>query len=166
MLNDRYVTVPLELLHLDPTNARKHGVKNLSAIKGSLAKFGQQKPIIITKSYVIIAGNGTYYAAKELGWKEIDCRITDLEGAVAMAYALADNRTAELAEWDMDILGKQLQALNEDNFGISEIGFDLGDFGFESKLKTSPDGSIEYGEGEFSKFAHQCPRCGFEFDGD
>ena len=115
-------------LHPDPANARKHDDKNLKAIKGSLAKFGQQKPIVVSASRVVIAGNGTLEAAKALGWTEIDVVETDLSGAEAIAFALADNRTAELAAWDDDILGKALHALREDGFDIEAIGFDIGDF--------------------------------------
>lgn len=123
-----YAVVAIDKLSLDPSNARKHGDQNLSAIKGSLSKFGQQKPIVVTRKNVVIAGNGTLAAAKDLGWKEIQVRYTDLSGPEAIAFALADNRTSELAEWDKDILGAQLQALYEDGFGIAEIGFDPGDW--------------------------------------
>jgi ParB family chromosome partitioning protein len=112
-------------LHPDPANARKHDDKNLKAIKGSLAKFGQQKPIVVSASRVVIAGNGTLEAAKALGWTEIDVVETDLSGAEAIAFALADNRTAELAAWDDDILGKALHALREDGFDIEAIGFEM-----------------------------------------
>jgi len=57
-------TILVADLHLDPSNARNHPTKNLDAIKGSLAKFGQQKPIVIDKNNVVIAGNGTLEAAK------------------------------------------------------------------------------------------------------
>lgn len=115
----------------DPSNARKHSDKNLDAIKGSLAKFKQQKPIVVNKDNVIIAGNGTFEAAKALGWKEIDIVRSSLKGAEALAFALADNRTSELAEWDDEVLGKQLQALYEDGFGIEDIGFDPSDIVFD-----------------------------------
>lgn len=111
-------------LHFDPANARKHSEKNLSAIKGSLAKFGQQKPIVVDKNNVVIAGNGTLQAAKSLGWDSISAVKTELEGAEAIAFALADNRTAELAEWDIDPLNKTLQSLKDIDFDLGAIGFD------------------------------------------
>jgi site-specific DNA-methyltransferase (adenine-specific) len=112
----------------DPVNARKHDEKNLMATKGSLARFKQQKPIVVGKNNVVIAGNGTLQAAIDLGWTEIEIKRSTLTGAEATAYALADNRTAELAEWDDDILGPQLQGLMEDGIDIAEFGFDPGDF--------------------------------------
>ena len=62
----------------DPNNARTHNTKNIEAIKGSLLKFGQQKPIVINKEGVVIAGNGTLQSARELGWQEIDVVVTEL----------------------------------------------------------------------------------------
>lgn len=111
-------------LSLDPKNARKHNKKNLEAIKGSLTKFGQQKPIVVTKENVIIAGNGTYAAAKELGWTEIDVVVSTLDAVNQKAFALADNRTAELAEWDDSFLTETLKSLGEIKFDLGSIGFD------------------------------------------
>lgn len=112
-------------LAFDPNNARQHDQKNIDAIKGSLAKFGQQKPIVIDENGVVIAGNGTLQSAKELGWKEIDCVVTELDSFNKTAFALADNRTAELAAWDNKILDDQLAVLMGCDFNITDIGFDL-----------------------------------------
>lgn len=109
----------------DPNNARTHDEKNLAAIKGSLAKFKQQKPIVIDKNNVVIAGNGTLQAAKELGWESIDVVVTTLDKWDKTAFALADNRTAELADWDSTVLDEQLKALDDIDFDIGDIGFDL-----------------------------------------
>ncbi len=120
------VKVSLSNLFEDPSNARSHDEKNLSAIKGSLLKFGQQHPIIIDKNNVILAGNGRFRAAKELGWTSMDCIVTDLDSSTdKTAFALADNRTSELATWDTDILSDTLKALDEDGFDVTAIGFDL-----------------------------------------
>lgn len=116
--------ISISAVVLDPANARKHGAKNLEAIKGSLARFGQQKPIVLGKNGVVIAGNGTVTAARELGWDEIDAVRTDLEGTDATAFALADNRTSELAEWDSEVLTRTLRALDELDFDLASIGFD------------------------------------------
>lgn len=116
--------VPISSLSQDPSNARKHSKKNLDAIKGSLAKFDLQKPIVISSDNIVLAGNGTLAAAKELGWKDIGIIRSKLTGTEAIAYAIADNRTGELAEWDDDILGKALGGLKAENFDLKEIGFD------------------------------------------
>ena len=112
-------------LYNDPNNARKHDEKNLKAIKGSLKKFGLQKPIVIDLKDIVIAGNGTLEAARQLGWDEIDCVVTELDNFNATAFAIADNRTSDLSTFDEMILGSTLQALREDGFDLGEIGFDL-----------------------------------------
>lgn len=163
-------TVAISKLVFDPANARKHDKKNLEAIKGSLARFGQQKPIVVGKNNVVIAGNGTIAAALEIGWTMINIVRTDLTGSEATAFALADNRTAELASWDVEILGKTLQALHEDGFNIDEIGFDTSklfqDEGDTTTVSgtTTITGSKELSESDFQEFDHQCPKCGFEFN--
>ena len=110
-------------LSLDPSNVRKHSKKNLEAIKASLRKFGQQKPIVVDAKGIVIAGNGTLTAAQELGWTDIQIVRTELAGVEATAFAIADNRTAELAEWD-ETLGEVLVALAANDFDLNEIGFD------------------------------------------
>ena len=59
-------TVPLTSLTPDPLNARKHNRRNIDAIKASLSKFGQRKPIVVTNDGTVIAGNGTLEAATSL----------------------------------------------------------------------------------------------------
>lgn len=112
-------------LTLDPNNARMHDQKNLSAIAGSLELFGQRKPIVIDSANVIVAGNGTVQAAKLLNWEKVACvRIpADWTSEQIKAYALADNRTAEMAKWDDEILGIQLLELAESDFPIQQFGF-------------------------------------------
>ena len=115
-------TIKITDLHQDPANVRTHGKRNLAAIKASLARFGQQKPIVIDRSNVVRAGNGTLQAAIELGWDEIECVQSELAGSDLAAFAIADNRTAELAEWGDD-LGEMLQQLVDDGVDLGDIGF-------------------------------------------
>lgn len=132
-------TVAIDTLVLDPTNARKHDAKNLEAIKGSLLKFGQQKPIVVNKDGVVVAGNGTLEAMRSLGKQTIAVVRTDLKGNDAVAYALADNRTTDLSIWDDEILGKTLQGLYEDNYAIADIGFDPDEYIKPSEGLTPDD---------------------------
>jgi DNA modification methylase len=115
-----------ELRH-DDQNARTHDQANLKAIAGSLEQFGQRKPIVITQDNKVVAGNGTLTAAKLIGWTEIDCvRVpADWTADQIKAYALADNRTAELAQWDEQVMAAQLLDLQEAGFDIEAIGFEL-----------------------------------------
>jgi ParB-like chromosome segregation protein Spo0J len=111
--------VPIDSVSPDPANARKHPDRNLEAIKGSLRRFGQQKPIVVDSKGVVRAGNGTLAGAKALGWTEIAIVRSDLPLSELTAYAIADNRTAELAEWDEDILAG---VLSDPDLG--DVGFD------------------------------------------
>jgi DNA modification methylase len=113
------VTMKVSDLSQDPANARKHDEKNIDSIIASLRRFGQQKPIVVDASNVVRAGNGTLEAAKRLGWDSIECVKTSLKGSDAIAYAIADNRTAELAEWDSDILAAQLSGLLTDDEALA-----------------------------------------------
>ena len=120
--------VSISDLSFDPSNVRRHSNRNIDAIKDSLSAFGQQRPILVDRRGVVLAGNGTMAAAKALGWKTIRVLRSELEGAQAIAYAIADNRTAELAEWDQEGLLRQLNALqieSEDLFNAS--GFETSD---------------------------------------
>lgn len=111
-------------LSQDPANARKHGTRNIEAIKASLRRFGQQKPIVVDSSNVVRAGNGTLEAARDLGWKSVSVVRTTLQGTDATAFAIADNRTAELAEWDDEVLAATLESLQfEDADLLDDVGF-------------------------------------------
>ena len=126
-MNDlRTVKVNIDSLRLDPDNARKHSDKNIDSIIGSLKRFGQRKPIVVTGANIVIAGNGTLQAAKKLGWSQIVVSYVPADWSFeqARAYALADNRTAELGEWDNDKLAMQLIELDS-------VGWELNDVGFE-----------------------------------
>ncbi len=107
-------TVAIDKLSTDPANARSHSQANVDAIAGSLRRFGQQKPIVVDNSGVVRAGNGTLAAARQLGWDDIQVVYTQLEGSEATAFAIADNRTAELADWNDEALAASLHGLDED----------------------------------------------------
>jgi ParB-like chromosome segregation protein Spo0J len=118
-------TISIDDLELDPNNARKHSEKNINAICESLTQFGQRKPIVINANDVVIAGNGTVEAARKLGIKALEVvRVpADWSEEKIKAYALADNRTAELASWDAEILLSQLNELNIADWDINALGF-------------------------------------------
>ena len=120
----RTVKLPIAKVHIDPANARIHSERNIQAISASLARFGQQRPIVIDAKSVVRAGSGTLEAARALGWTHIDCVRSNLEAVDLSAYAIADNRTAELADWDDDILKGALQSLIDEGVPIEDMGFE------------------------------------------
>ena len=107
-----------ELIH-DPANARTHDRRNLDAIKASLRAYGQRTPIVVQITSdgrrIIRKGNGTTQAARELAeggdprWWMIAAVEVREDSLSATGYAIADNRTSELAAWDDDVLGALLQ---------------------------------------------------------
>ena len=158
-------TIAVAELSLDPSNVRKHSRRNLDAIKASLRKFGQQKPIVVDAKGIVLAGNGTLTAAKELGWTEIQITRTELAGVEATAFAIADNRTAELAEWDEDGLTKVLESLKvEDADLLAATGFDSKEFSQPITETIIPDSQAKEINVEGFEMACKCPRCGMEFD--
>lgn len=108
----------LEELHPDPANARTHSDRNIESIRASLAEFGQYKPIVVQAGTgKIIAGNGTYEAARLLGWENIDCNEIEADDMRAMAIAIADNRLGDPdigSEWDKKRLAMVLGQMDED----------------------------------------------------
>ena len=119
----RPLAVPMAALNPDPNNAMTHGEKNLSTIMNSLRRFKQRKPIVVQKNGMVIrAGNGTFEAAKTLGWTHIAAVVVDDEAPEATAYALVDNQSAKLAEWHDGNLAAQLQSLPDELRGVT--GFD------------------------------------------
>jgi len=127
------LVVKIDDLHEDPVNARKHGERNLAATEASLTKFKQRKPVVVNKRTGIIeAGNGTFACAKNMGWTHIAAVFVDDDPTTATGYSIADNRTAELAEWDLPVLSNLLKALNEAEADMSVTGF--ADFELEPLL--------------------------------
>jgi len=106
------LALEIDLLHPDPANARRHSRRNLEAIQASLERFGQRKPIVVQRQGMIVrAGNGTLAAAQTLGWRKLAAVVVDEGDVAATAYAIADNRSAELAEWDEPALAQLLSGL-------------------------------------------------------
>jgi len=121
----QHLAIPIENLMSDQNNARFHPKRNIDAIQESLKKFGQRIPIVVQKHGMIVrAGNARLEAARRLGWTHIAAIVLEETDFEAIAYGIADNRTAELAEWDKDCLAKLLSDLKaNDKFDELETGF-------------------------------------------
>ena len=98
----------------DPSNARKHNKRNVDEVAASLAEFGQHAPLVVQRSTNrVLVGNGRLEAMKALGWTEALVMYVDDDNITAVRRALADNRTAELAEWDDDVLAQVLREVGD-----------------------------------------------------
>jgi hypothetical protein len=119
---------PIDSFHIDPENARHHPPRNIELLKGSLNFYGQQKPIVVHKETRICkAGNGLLMAAAALGWKVIAVTRMDDDELTANGYAIMDNRSGELSEWDFSALGVQMERQELAGFPMDMLGFDAGE---------------------------------------
>jgi DNA modification methylase len=121
--------LPPARLRASATNARTHSKKQLKQIARSIERFGFVNPVLISDDSEIIAGHGRVEAAKMLGLKEVPAvRLSNLSPAERRAYVITDNRLAELAGWDRDLLASELKGLLELQFDDIELtGFSLGE---------------------------------------
>ena len=119
------LAVDISKLTLDPANARQHSERNLVSIQNSLSRFGQRKPIVVQKKGMVIrAGNGTVEAAKKLGWTEVAAVIIDEDNLEATSYAIADNRTGDLSDWDYNTLSELMRELDDmDSTSLTDLGW-------------------------------------------
>lgn len=122
------VLAPITSLKSHLGNARTHSDDQLTVLAGSLREFGFVNPVLVDASNTIIAGHGRVEAARRIGLKEVPTlRIESLSEAQIRAYRIADNRIAELAGWDKEILAIELQNLID-----VEVGFSIEVTGFSS----------------------------------
>jgi DNA modification methylase len=117
---------PVHELRAYPNNARTHSRKQLRQIANSIKKFGFCNPVLIDDAKQIIAGHGRVEAAKLLGIDAVPtCRLSHLSASDKRAYILADNRLAERAGWDKELLAIELQGLIELDVDIEVTGFEM-----------------------------------------
>jgi ParB-like chromosome segregation protein Spo0J len=112
------------------SNARTHTAKQIRQIATSIERFGFNNPILVDADDMIIVGHGRYAAVQLLGRSQVPTiRLDHLSDAQKRAYIIADNRLAELAGWDNDILAIELQYLLDADidFEITDVGFDTAD---------------------------------------
>lgn len=118
--------VPVEQLVPNPRQARTHSERQIRKIAHSIRQFGFVNPVLIDASNEIIAGAGRVEAAKQLGLTHVPTlRVEHLNDAEKRAYVLADNRLAEDAGWDRDLLAIELQGLIELDVSIELTGFEI-----------------------------------------
>jgi DNA modification methylase len=107
-------------------NARTHSRKQVKQIAAAIKEFGFTNPVLIDESDQIIAGHGRVAAAKLLGLAEVPTlQLSHLSPVQKRAYILADNRLAEKAGWDKEILAVELQGLLDDGFEVVLTGFEV-----------------------------------------
>lgn len=117
--------VPVANLVPYVNNARTHSAEQVTKLRSSLREFGFINPVIIDRDYGIIAGHGRVLAAKEEQMTEVPCVFADfLSEAQKKAYILADNRFAQDAGWDEELLRIEIESLQGADFDVSLTGFE------------------------------------------
>jgi ParB family transcriptional regulator, chromosome partitioning protein len=132
----------------------------VESVAASIREFGFKVPIIIDSDNVIVCGHTRLKAAKKLKLQTVPCvRADDLTEEQIKAFRLADNKTSELAEWDLDLLQSELADIAD---------LDLSLFGFTTGGPETAGGATgdeldleDYGD---ERFECECPKCGFKFN--
>lgn len=117
--------VPIRSLVLNPENAREHGEDDVMAVSRSLRKFGQRRLVVVRRSdNVVLVGNGRVEAARDiLGWTHVAAIYVDDDVEESAAYAIADNRTAELADFNTENLSALFRTIEDDESLVGVTGF-------------------------------------------
>lgn len=139
------MATPIDTLVPDPQNARLHDERNIEAVAKSLKTFGWRQFVVARQSdRVVLAGNARIKAAQQIGWTHAPVMFVSDDEATSRAYAIADNRTAELATWDMDELLQQLTDLGSDQDLMDVTGFTSDEFdALSDELADHPTEAID-----------------------
>lgn len=121
----------IKMMRLDDLKPYKNNPRRnddaVDPVANSIREFGFKVPIVIDKNNEIVAGHTRYKAAQLLDIQEVPCIVADdLNEEQVRAYRLADNKTAEMADWDFDMLDIELS--NVEDIDMSSFGFDFSDF--------------------------------------
>ncbi|PWT58408.1 hypothetical protein DKZ29_06020 [Limosilactobacillus reuteri] len=121
----------------------------VDAVANSIKEFGWQQPIVVDKDNVIIVGHTRYKAAKKLGMDKVPIVIaSNLSEQQVKAYRLADNKTGELTDWDINLLDDELNDI---------LDIDMSDFGFDEDELNFPEIATNSEEVEEDKFNDEPP---------
>ena len=119
---------PVEALIPHARNARTHSEAQVALIAGSIREFGFNNPVLVDGGNGIIAGHGRVLAARKLGLEWVPViELLHLSEAQKRAYILADNKLAEQAGWDQDLLALEVADLSELGIDPAGLGFEAGE---------------------------------------
>jgi len=130
-------------------NNPRNNEKAVEAVANSIREFGFKNPIIVDRQKVIVSGHTRRLAALKLGLDQVPVVYADdLTEDQIKAFRLADNRVAEMAAWDEDLLKEEM---------AKAVDFEFGDYGFDQKDLD------EIVKKDVNIKTHKCPRCGMEW---
>jgi hypothetical protein len=136
------IDIPIKSLHPYKNNPRNNA-EAVDYVANSIRDFGFKVPLVIDSDNVIVCGHTRYLAAKKLGLKTVPCIIADdLTDEQIKAFRLADNKVAEKATWDKDLLNIELGDI---------INFNMSDFGFDFSIDSAENESLDNEPTEFHR---------------
>ena len=162
----------LDELNADVNNSRVHNDEQIEQLANSIREFGFTNPIIIDEDNSVLAGHGRLKAAERAGLEKVPTlKLLGLSDLQKRAYIITDNKIGLNAEWDDDILQRELRALTEGDFDIAALGWNqkemksfvgldpLEGLDIEKEFEADQEILLE----DIDNFKNKCPRCGFEF---
>ena len=157
---------PLNKLKPNPKNPRKHPERLLKSLETRITTFGKVVPIIVDEDYNIIAGHARHEVALKLGMDTFPVRVFKFTPQLAELFMLADNKIAELSEWDDPMLAVIFEELEYVNADMELTAFDSSEIDvILTQIKgidqQSPDDFKEYDEDIETTF--ECPKCGYKW---
>jgi len=146
-------------------NSRKHSDEQVAQIAASIKEFGWTNPILVDGDNGIIAGHGRMLAARKLGMDTVPViELAHLSETQKKALIIADNKLALNADWDNGLLTLELQALEESDFNLDLLGFDVDELRIVMGFGADFNAGTEDEQGILDKIDPIiCPSCGHEF---
>src|SRR5438552_6924075 len=124
-LSEQIERWPLDRLIPHARNARTHSDAQVAQIAGSIAEFGFVNAVLVGDDGVIVAGHGRVLAARKLGLSEVPVVVlAHLSPTQRRALMIVDNRIAENAGWDDEMLAAELASLRDEDVDLGLLGFD------------------------------------------
>lgn len=155
---------PIKSLKKYAKNARTHSDEQILQIASSIAEFGFANPILTDENGRILAGHGRYMAAKQLGLKTVPTVVLEgLSQAQKKAFVIADNKIAENAGWDRELLISEIADLEDVNFNLDLLGFDEDEIKAILEEAEKEDDETEP-ETRSQVKLFECPHCHKKFE--
>lgn len=156
------LAVPIGSLKPHPKNPRRG---NVDAIRASLVRFGQLRPIVCSKGGVIVAGHHVWEGAKQEGWDQVAAIKLPLSPKEAAAYLLADNRTSDLARYDDSELAAIVgRAAKASGAGLEGTGYTDRDLqALMKRVAPEPPEGFQAIDPSGMKLLKTCPKCGYKW---
>ena len=169
----RIVQVELEKLIPYARNARTHSDEQVAQVAASIREFGFTNPVLIDEDDGIIAGHGRVMAARKLELDKVPCiRLSHLTEPQKRAYILADNKLAENAGWDSELLAIELEEISLEGLDLELTGFSLEEIDAIRLPGDPPAPGGDTPPEDFPEFnediptEHECPKCGYAWSGN